>query len=440
MSPRAVVIGFTSEIQNALCSTFDVVYTVGDNAAANMQWHDLARLDSTLQAPSFAALNDGTFQTLLNTYQRFADINSRRFFLIQAPESEVFNGFVATFYIAHRILTGTKPDVVIFCNLPHEGFDYVFYCLARALGIRTLATSQTLIPERFWFCENIEKFDEILSTPPLFDGEPSNYRLPEAWFYMPTSDRHPNYTLRDAIIETARRPWRLPLAALRYHHSARFRRDQKTARYHAPGAAAQYVYFPLHLQPELTTSSLGGPGGRYSDQVSAIEQLSLLVPEGVWIYIKENPKQTAQQRGPLFYRRLAALPNVRFVPTDLPSVPLIKSSIAVATIIGTVGWEALFHGKPVLTFGNAWYQSFQGITRYRPGLTWTEWIGHTPPPSDQVSASLDELLRRAGRGVVDLDYVRQIDQFDPVENASSVAASIARYWQLSSCLDNKVCI
>jgi hypothetical protein len=425
--PRAVVLGFTQKEHAALGDVFDLAYIISDTPNADYQWQDLNYLRKPLERPSGLALNDGTLEAVSQKYMRFVDINSRRFVLIPEPESETYNAFVACFYAAHNILTSIKPDVVLFQNLPHEGCNYIFYCLARTLNIRIIATYQTIIPGRFWICENLETLGEVADAPRLFDVEPTDYQLPKTWPYMTGATKDQSYQLKSAIADVIRKPWRLPVAAIRYHYSKLYRLDLKRT-LSTFNESDRFVYFPLHLQPELTTAALGGPDGRYSDQISAIEQLSQIVPPGIWIYVKENPKQTAQQRGQLFYRRLNSLPNVKYVSREVASRVLIEKSIAVATITGTAGWEALFYGKPVLVFGNAWYLSFDGVSRFYPGLKWEEWISNRPGTPAQIAAALDVLMTITGKGLVDLSYSDTLENFDVEQNALHVATSLARYW------------
>jgi len=185
-----------------------------------------------------------------------------------------------------------------------------------------------------------------------------------------------------------------------------------------------YIYFPLHLQPELTTSALGGA---YADQMLAIEALSSWLPKGYFIYLKENPKQTEKQRGPLFYKRLAALKNVRLLSRTENSIALIKGSVGVATVTGTAGWEALFHGKPVLVFGLAWYRGFSGVTEFRRDLDFASFSAGLPPPSEGLVEELDHALQSAGKGVIDAAYQGLVSDFSDAANGVQVADSIARY-------------
>ena len=41
----------------------------------------------------------------------------------------------------------------------------------------------------------------------------------------------------------------------------------------------------------------------------------------------------------------------------------MKDAKAVATVIGTVGWEAVMHRIPVIMFGLFWYENMPGVMR-----------------------------------------------------------------------------
>jgi capsule polysaccharide export protein KpsC/LpsZ len=42
---------------------------------------------------------------------------------------------------------------------------------------------------------------------------------------------------------------------------------------------------------------------------------------------------------------------------------LIDNAVAVATVTGTAGWEAINRGTPAITFGSAWYRDAPGVYR-----------------------------------------------------------------------------
>jgi hypothetical protein len=120
----------------------------------------------------------------------------------------------------------------------------------------------------------------------------------------------------------------------------------------------QFVLFPLHVLPEAT---LLGSAPEIADQFGLIKNISMNLPFSVRLYVKEHP---AQQLGAGldygFYRRLSALPNVRYVraSANLPELLQHRGCLAVAVINGTVGLEAAFmFRKPVFVFAPALYQA-----------------------------------------------------------------------------------
>ena len=117
----------------------------------------------------------------------------------------------------------------------------------------------------------------------------------------------------------------------------------------------------------MSTSTLGG---NYSDQLLAIEHLSSILPDDSWIYVKENPKQTGAMRGPKFFDRLDRIPNLEFLPSYANTHDLIDNSDFVATVTGTVGWEAIRKGKNVLVFGMPWYRNLPGAIQFHQGITY----------------------------------------------------------------------
>lgn len=131
----------------------------------------------------------------------------------------------------------------------------------------------------------------------------------------------------------------------------------------------KYVYAPLHYQPERTTCP---EAERYSNQLLMLKVLAQSLPKDWIIYVKENPTQllpsTAHgERGryAYFYQDLAEIHKVKIVSMKEDPFSLIDNSQMVATLTGTTGWESILRRKPVLCFGNAWYESCEGAFSVR---------------------------------------------------------------------------
>ncbi len=136
-----------------------------------------------------------------------------------------------------------------------------------------------------------------------------------------------------------------------------------------------YIYFPLHMQPECTTSPMGG---NFVWQELAIRMLSKAMGENGYIIVKENPKQSYKSRSKEFVDGLADIKNVILVPRSQDTFKLIDNSLAVATITGTVSIEAAFKGKPTIMFGDI-------INNYLPGV-------YNVRNNEQVQDTLNTLL------------------------------------------------
>ena len=112
-----------------------------------------------------------------------------------------------------------------------------------------------------------------------------------------------------------------------------------------------YVYYPLHMNPEASTMILAP---NFVDQLAVIEALAKNVPFTHKLYVKEHPSMLGRRpRG--FYSEVKKYPNVRLLDTSESSHRLIRNADLVAVITGTVGWEGILMGKPVITFGQAYY-------------------------------------------------------------------------------------
>lgn len=121
----------------------------------------------------------------------------------------------------------------------------------------------------------------------------------------------------------------------------------------------EFIYFPLHYQPEMTSCMLGPT---FVNQYLLIKFIDSNLPEGWRLYVKEHPKQEFCNRYLNYYLDIKKnTKNTYFVNKKIPSSELIKNCRTVATISGTAGWEALFHKKTVLLFGSNFYQYAPGV-------------------------------------------------------------------------------
>ncbi|MAG60556.1 hypothetical protein CL619_02100 [archaeon] len=134
---------------------------------------------------------------------------------------------------------------------------------------------------------------------------------------------------------------------------------EKSSLFENPVQGEKFVFFPLHYQPEASTSLWGK---WHVDQPCLIEKISKALPAGYKLYVKEHT-HGASGRPKGFYQKIKGLPNVRLIRPTAKTFDLIQKSSLIATITGTVGWEGIIFQKPVLCFGDIFYNVFEEVKR-----------------------------------------------------------------------------
>ena len=130
------------------------------------------------------------------------------------------------------------------------------------------------------------------------------------------------------------------------------------------------ITYYLHVEPESTTYPANG---FRSNQLNNVALLSEWVDGQAEIIVKEHPAMytrpssigyAVRNRNRTFYEALHKMPNVTLLSPRSASQYTINHSAIVATVGGSVGWEALSEGIPVIHFGNASYANAYGVHRW----------------------------------------------------------------------------
>jgi hypothetical protein len=339
------------------------------------------------------------------------------------------------FNLLSDIIFTKNIDTVVFSNLPHEGADLILYQIAKAKNIKTLIFNHTgTFPNKIFYMYDMEDFGEFSAMKPREKAVPFKINKGKEHNYFYMSDFSPyNYSLNDLrkeydLIQVFKNMLRknYPILMEYFHKPIKYlrtRQFQKSLAKHSisnPDFSQKFVYFPLHYQPELTTTAIGGI---YCDQVLAIEKLANFLPDDWLIYIKENPKQSSYQRGPDFFERIKPIKKAKIVPLSTNTYKLIKHCVFVATITGTPGWEAITWGKNTLAFGNAWYRKLPGIFEFSDKLKLENILNYKVDHSD-LEQKVGELVAKLPDGVIDSHYAEELENFDANKNAKTIAKLI----------------
>lgn len=335
------------------------------------------------------------------------------------------NHYAATF-------ADNEIDLVAFNRAPHTGADFIAYNVAKALGINTLILQQTgFFPQRFFHVFDHEDYG-LFETSKLME-EPRQFRIEKKFekdlHYM--RDFYSRNSFRDRVKQSPeyqfliniKRNGHIAESAFQYYRERLFRYWNRRLTCNQVDLTTDFVYFPLHFQPEANTTAWGGV---YDDQLLAIERLSEKLPDGWKIFVKENPQQPGYMRGKWFYERLAGISNVQLVPISMNTYTLLEHCRFAATITGTIGWESITGGKPALIFGKGcWYRSLPGAIMFNRDFRVQD-VMCAKIDHEELELAVGNLLARTGHGEVFKRMNEPNPRLADPENHELVADSIEK--------------
>ncbi|AIS56146.2 MULTISPECIES: capsular polysaccharide export protein, LipB/KpsS family [Vibrio] len=343
--------------------------------------------------------------------------------------------------LSEEMLSKSGVDCLVFQNLPHEGFDYILYRVAQELEIKTVICHQSIFSNRFYIFDTIDDYGYFKTSvksdyPPVdlekyfeeglcyMKGIAGFSPLPELIYYK----------FRDLIDRVSfkklrkkgyfrHRALKLIEGIDNYVYKKRKAEFFSANLQNLVNDKVKYVYFPLHQQPELTTSILGK---EYEDQVLAIEHLAKLLPDEVKIVVKDNPRQDNRYRSSSFFNRLMSIKNVILIHSSTPSHKLLEHSICSATISGTIAWESAVENKYCIVFGHTWYMGLDNVLELSDlkDKSTDDIYNLISSEVKFEHTACNKIFSKMPVGIVDDFYLRGVDGFSYQSNAKLVAAAI----------------
>lgn len=358
--------------------------------------------------------------------------------------------FHITVDAAAQIIEERNITHALFYCVPHLFYDTVFYEVAKALGVNVTILSWSQFEGRFFSMKNAEdlgNFDPRSISAPPYEIEqgsvPDIFYMEDNWqkegmrgkisakavvnliryllYRDPLSLMKPvslaKNVNRISNIYGQLPDWRDPFS--KFFHTNELAYFEYLAQFETQkiDLSQKYIYVPLHNQPEMSTSALGG---RYRDQALMIEALARDMPDDWKIFVKENPRQGSYARGPMFFHRLKRIPNLEIMPSNANTHALSKNAQFVASVTGTVGWEAIRQGTPAMVFGAAWYGSLEGVIKYEPGLDY-EKVAAMNIDHEKLQRDAGGLVARTHEGVIEQLFFPLIPNLDHARNIENVA-------------------
>jgi len=407
----------------------NISFWIGAHKKANIHIGKLRRFQ--FEKPPYSGLNKEIYQKVFDEgIETFMDMFSRVPNAYNMTYQEYKNIFNLYYDYFSQILHNKQIELLIYYMLPHFGSDYVLYLLAKHLKLKQILIFQSLVPNRFFYVHNLDDFGEFKEINLTF---PHKYikvekKAEKKLFYMKNIKLKHRSCLINYFKNFGRWIYKKHgyMDFVKFHQSfcecLNFKKNYNKYAKNEINFNEPYVYFPLQWQPELTTSTLGGI---YKDQLLAIEHLRTILPNNWKIYVKENPKQLNPYRNTYFFKRLSLIPNTFYTSKEVNTYDLLKNAKFSATVTGTVGWESITTGKPVLVFGKPWYLNLPGVIKYTKNIK-LENILNTKIDHNELEKKYNNLILKTANGIIDRGYIANYPNYSDENNEKNVYESLKK--------------
>jgi hypothetical protein len=276
-----------------------------------------------------------------------------------------------------KVVNDVKPDYAMIMAI--SGFQYVIaYKILMKKGVRILELTNARIPSKFTFDNDlttrwpllVHKYAEIkkknLNEKTLYSAKKfvNNFRKDpfridgSIKFKESFSNKFIRYISYIRILS-----YRQSIPNLKpfFLYPIKDRMMKNSKIFKKPVKGEKYVLYFLQTHPEASTSVRG----KWNvNQLALIENLAKSVPCDYKIYVKEHVLGYSR-RPKTYHQEIKQHPQVRLISPTANAIDLIKNSSLVVTITGTIGWEAILLQKPVMTFGDVFYNVFDEIIKVK---------------------------------------------------------------------------
>lgn len=278
-----------------------------------------------------------------------------------------------------EIINQANPKLIYFGVTPHDPVSYILYLVASNLNLEVIIITENYVLRSYVLYKEIGKQIQFISNG---DREENKEYLLYKQNHVkvcllaliksePEYMKEQRRTTGSFLRKMANSLWvkrRVSMSGwLRYRKAIQMKKSYESSltilnEDQLKELSGKVIFFSLHFQPELTTSP---DGGIFAQQWLAIKKLAEKFKNGYTILIKEHPSQfminAKPVRSQIFYQALLSLaPNIKLISLDLSTKVILKYVSGVCTITGTVGYESLLNGLPVLFFGDSRFSQITG--------------------------------------------------------------------------------